>query len=32
VQVAENNVKSIGEVNAAGAEWYKRHRVYRREL
>jgi hypothetical protein len=32
VQVAENNVKSIGEVEAAGAEWYKRHRVYRREL
>jgi hypothetical protein len=32
VQVAENNVESIGEVNAAGAEWYKRHRVYRREL
>jgi hypothetical protein len=32
VQVAETNMKSLGEVNAAGAEWYKRHRVYRREL
>jgi hypothetical protein len=32
VQAAENNIKSIGEANAAGAEWYKRHRVYRREL
>jgi hypothetical protein len=32
VQVAENNVKSIGEVEAAGAEWYKRHRVFRRNL
>jgi hypothetical protein len=32
VQVAETNTKSLGEVNTAGAEWYKRHRVYRREL
>lgn len=32
VQVAETNTKSMGEVNAAGAEWYKRHRIYRREL
>jgi len=32
VQVAENNVESKGEVNAIGAEWYKRHRIYRRSL
>jgi hypothetical protein len=32
VQVAENNIKSMGDVDAAGAEWYKRHRVYRRDL
>jgi len=32
VQVAETNIKSLGEVVAFGAEWYKRHRVYRRGL
>ncbi len=32
VQVAENNIKSKGEINTAGGEWYKRHRVYRRSL
>jgi hypothetical protein len=32
VQVAENNVESKGEVNAVGGEWYKRHRIYRRNL
>jgi hypothetical protein len=32
VQVAENNVESMGEVEALDAEWYKRHRIYRREL
>lgn len=31
-QVAETNTESLGEVNAVGAEWYKRHRVYRRAL
>ncbi len=32
VQIAETNVESMGEVNAVGGEWYKRHRVYRRRL
>ncbi len=32
VQVSETNMESMGEVNAVGAEWYKRHRVYRRDL
>jgi hypothetical protein len=32
VQVAENNIESMGEVNAVGGEWYKRHRIYRRKL
>lgn len=29
-QVAETNIKSLAETRAVGAEWYKRHRVYRR--
>jgi hypothetical protein len=32
VQVAETNIESMGEVNAVGGEWYKRHRIYRRGL
>lgn len=32
VQVAEDNVESLGEVKAIGAEWYKRHRIYHRPL
>lgn len=32
VQVAENNVESMGEVNGIGGEWYKRHRIYRHTL
>ncbi len=32
VQVAENNVESRGEVEALGGEWYKRHRIYRRQV
>jgi len=32
VQVAEDNVKSLGEMKAIGVNWYKRHRVYRRTL
>ena len=32
VQVAENNVESKGEDNTVGGEWYKRHRIYRRNL
>ncbi|MBN1400191.1 MAG: hypothetical protein JXA74_05100 [Anaerolineae bacterium] len=31
-QVAETNLKSMGEMQAIGVEWYKRHRIYRREL
>ncbi len=32
VQVAENNVKSLGDMAAAGVEWHKRHRIYRHHL
>lgn len=32
VQVAETNIESMGEVNAVGGEWYKRHRIYRLQL
>jgi GNAT superfamily N-acetyltransferase len=32
VQVAETNIASMAEVNAVGGEWYKRHRIYRRQL
>lgn len=31
-QIAEDNLKSLGEANALGVEWYKRHRIYRRAL
>ncbi len=29
-QVAESNLKSLGDVNAIGVHWYKRHRIYHR--
>jgi hypothetical protein len=29
VQVAENNIHSLGDGNAVGLTWYKTHRVYR---
>ena len=32
VQVNEINAKSMGEMKALGIIWYKRHRVYQREL
>ena len=32
VQIAETNALSLGDGNAMGLEWYKRHRVYRRTL
>jgi hypothetical protein len=32
VQVAETNMQSMGDMTAAGPEWYKRHRVYVRTL
>jgi hypothetical protein len=32
VQVEERNVKSMGDMKAIGVEWYKKHRVYEREL
>jgi hypothetical protein len=32
VQVAENNVHSLGDGNAVGLCWYKTHRVYARNL
>ncbi|MBN1872692.1 MAG: hypothetical protein JXA33_00545 [Anaerolineae bacterium] len=31
-QVAENNLKSLGDMKAAQVQWYKRHRIYRREI
>ncbi len=31
-QALESNVKSLGDMNALGVNWYKRHRVYRRDL
>jgi len=31
-QAMETNVKSLGDMNAIGAQWYKRHRVYRRAV
>jgi hypothetical protein len=31
-QAMETNVKSLGDMNALGVHWYKRHRVYRRAL
>ncbi len=31
-QVAETNVKSLGEMRAIHVQWYKRHRIYRKLL
>ncbi len=31
-QAMETNIKSLGDMNAVGVTWHKRHRVYRREL
>lgn len=31
-QVAETNLKSMGDVSAIGVHWYKRHRIYRRAI
>ncbi|MDD3519259.1 MAG: hypothetical protein PHQ14_13005 [Chromatiales bacterium] len=31
-QALETNVRSLGDLNALGVHWYKRHRVYRRGL
>lgn len=30
-QAMETNIKSLGDMNAVGVTWHKRHRVYRRE-
>jgi hypothetical protein len=32
VQVGEENLKSMGDMEAVGVQWYKRHRVYRKGL
>ena len=32
VQVEEKNVKSMGDMSAIGVRWYKKHRVYEKEL
>ena len=32
VQVEEQNAKSQGDMAAIGVSWYKKHRIYRREL
>jgi len=32
IQVADTNVESMGEVEAVGGEWYKRHRIYQKSL
>lgn len=32
VQIREENAKSMGDMQALGISWYKRHRLYRREL
>ncbi|GAB4414138.1 MAG: hypothetical protein Kow00123_27650 [Anaerolineales bacterium] len=32
VQVSEANLKSMGDMEAIGVKWYKRHRVYRKDL
>ncbi len=32
VQVADTNIESMGEVEAVRGEWYKRHRIYQRNL
>jgi GNAT superfamily N-acetyltransferase len=31
-QALETNVRSLGDLNGLGVRWYKRHRVYRREI
>lgn len=31
-QTLENNIKSLGDMNALQVNWYKRHRVYQRSL
>ena len=31
-QAMETNIKSLGDMNAVGVKWHKRHRVYRRNL
>lgn len=32
VQIREDNLKSMGDMQALGVKWYKRHRIYEREL
>jgi len=32
VQIEERNVKSMGDMNAIGVQWYKKHRVYEQTL
>jgi hypothetical protein len=32
VQVADTNLKSLGDALAMQMDWYKRHRVYKRDL
>jgi hypothetical protein len=32
VQIEEGNVKSMGDMKAIGVQWYKKHRVYERNL
>ena len=31
-QVAETNLRSMGDMTAVGVRWYKRHRIYKRSL
>jgi hypothetical protein len=31
-QVMETNIKSLADMNRAGVNWYKRHRLYRKPL
>lgn len=31
-QIAETNLKSMGDMTALGIQWYKRHRIYRRAI
>jgi len=32
VQIEEGNIKSQGDMRAIGVQWYKKHRVYARDL
>ena len=32
VQIEEQNTKSLGDMQAIGVDWYKRHRIFRRAL